>query len=147
MWERWKINVCSYQTQANHFWQLKSNKDVFVWTAWWIMQTPIFCPVLQSIGKFHAVGGNSLLPNCSWCECPVQWRENTRSPLGDYLEGPKYCFHEIVNNKIVKCLIYTVNYCYFVCEWDIIYLLYRWSTTVVLFNVSWLQNKHCVHVS
>lgn len=62
-------------------------------------------------------------------------------------ERPKHCFHQIVNSKIVKILIYTVNYCYFVCEWDIIYLLYKWSIFVVLFNVSWLQNKHCMHVS
>lgn len=60
---------------------------------------------------------------------------------------PKHCFHQIVNSKIVKILIYTVNYCYFVCEWDIIYLLYKWSIFVVVFNVSWLQNKHCMHVS
>lgn len=62
-------------------------------------------------------------------------------------ERPKHCFHQIVHSKIVKILIYTVNYCYFVCEWDIIYLLYKWSIFVVLFNVSWLQNKHCMHVS
>lgn len=55
MWERWEINVRSNQTQANEIWQLKSNMGIFVWIAWWIMQTPIFCPVLQSIGKFHAI--------------------------------------------------------------------------------------------
>lgn len=80
--------------------------------------------------------------------CSARWCENdTRSPVGNDLEGPRHRFHEIVNSKIVKCLIYTVNYCYFVCEWDIIYLLYKWSTFVVLFNVSRLQNKHCMHVS
>lgn len=55
MWERWEINVRSNQTQANQIWQSKSNKGIFVWIAWWIMQTPIFCPVLQSIGKFRAI--------------------------------------------------------------------------------------------
>lgn len=55
MWERWEINVRSNQTQANEIWQLKSNKGIFVWIARWIMQTPIFCPVFQSIGKFLAI--------------------------------------------------------------------------------------------
>lgn len=55
MWEWWEINVRSNQTQANEIWQLKSNEGIFVWIACWIMQSPIFSPVLHSIGKFHAV--------------------------------------------------------------------------------------------
>lgn len=142
MWEWWEINVRSNQTQANKIWQLKSNKGIFVWIAWWIMQTPIFCPVLQSAGKFHSIFWAFPKLSLMWMSCSSRWHEsNTRSPVGNDLEGPKHWFHEIVNSKIVKCLIYTVNYCYFVCEWDIIYLLYKWSIFVVLFNVSWLQNK------
>lgn len=84
-----------------------------------------------------------------WMSCSARYRENnTRVPEGNALKGAKHCFHEIVNRKIVKFLIYTVNYCYFVCEWDIIYLLYKWSTFVVLFNVSWLQiNTVCMFLN
>lgn len=69
----------------------------------------------------------------------MSWRaprreNNTRRPVGNDLEGTNLCFHVVVNIKMVKCLIYTVNYCCFVCEWDIIYLLYEWSTFVVLFK-------------
>lgn len=144
MWEWWKINVRSNQTQANLIWQLKSNEGIFVWIACWIMQSPIFCPVLRSIGKLDAVFWVAETAFSElwlmWMSCSARWRENnTRSPVGNVLEGPKHCFHGIVNSKQWKCLIYTVNYCCFVCEWDIIYLLYKWSTFVDLFNVSWLQ--------
>lgn len=90
------------------------------------------CP--QSDRRISAIF--SLFINC--CECP-------KAPEALWENYHQLCFHLFVNRTNREILIYTVNYSYFICEWNIICLLHKWSIFVVLFNVFWLQiNTVCM---
>lgn len=83
MREPWRINACSNQTGANAAWQLKSNEGRSVWIAWWIMQTPVFCPIFRP--EIHAVSwawealSSWTVADVNVLSCSMMWKQHQES--------------------------------------------------------------------